>query len=83
MAILYGALLDNCVSVPNYDLVTPSILVIFFSWIPQTNFEVKFLMDLTLILESDHNKEKIRMISKMPEFYDFVFELGYKAMLFE
>lgn len=68
---------------PNYDLVMPSIMYIFFSWIPETNLEVKFLYDLGLIFENDPNSEKMRTLVKMPELYDFIFELTYKALLFE
>jgi hypothetical protein len=47
-------------------MVTPSIMYIFFAWIPQTNLEVKFLFDLGLIMENDENHEKIRTLAKMP-----------------
>lgn len=65
--------MENCISIPNYDLITPSIMYVFFAWIPETNFETKFLLDLSLILENDESKDKIRSFSKMPEFYDFLF----------
>lgn len=45
--------MESCITLPNYELVMPSIMYIFFSWIPQTNLEVKFLFDLSLILEND------------------------------
>lgn len=50
LVVLYNSLMENCVTIPNYDFAMPSIMYIFFSWIPQTNLEVKFLYDLGLIL---------------------------------
>lgn len=65
--------MESCVTAPNYDLIMPSIMYIFLSWIPETNLEVKFLYDLGLIFENDPSFEKMRTFVKMPELYDFLF----------
>jgi hypothetical protein len=58
----------------------PSVLCIFFQWIPQTELETKFLNDMEIITEEPANIEKI---SKLPELYDFLCELQYKCILME
>ena len=72
--------MDCCLGPNGCTIGVQSVLSIFFSWIPQTDLEVKFLNDLEIILDSVEN---MQMISQMPELYDFMLELCYKALVFE
>ena len=66
--------------IENALIEVPSVLCIFFKWIPQTDLEVKFLNDLDIITEEPQNME---IIAQIPELYDFLFELCYKCIILE
>lgn len=53
MIVLYNSLIECCVGAMNYEIEIPSVLFILFNWIPQTNLEAKFIMDLLLIMDND------------------------------
>ena len=57
-------------TIEDSKIKVPSVLYVFFNWIPQTNLEVKFINDLDIIFETEEN---LKIVTEMPELFDFLY----------
>ncbi len=52
--------------ISNSIIQIPSVLGIFYRWIPQTDLETKFINDLEVVTEEQHNMD---LVVAMPQTY--------------